>query len=54
LAYFMVCVFPFWYVVPRTVWQSCLQGCLMVYFKPKIPIFINFESPWSEQFWYIL
>jgi hypothetical protein len=22
---YLVCVFPFWYVVPRKIWQPCLK-----------------------------
>jgi hypothetical protein len=30
------------------------QGCQMVYFLPKNPIWVYFGEPWNEKWWYIL
>jgi hypothetical protein len=30
------------------------QGCQMVYFKPKIEIWVNLGRTWNGKFWYIM
>jgi hypothetical protein len=32
----LVIFFPFWYVVPRKIWQSCFQGNQMFFFCEKV------------------
>jgi hypothetical protein len=49
---------PFWYIVPRNIWQLCVkprmtlqQGCQIVNFQQKIPIFTYVFMLMRDKFW---